>query len=55
MFAFQRIPAGLAMTFVSLTPVIIIPFSVIIYKEHVSLRAILGAILACAGTAVLLL
>jgi drug/metabolite transporter (DMT)-like permease len=55
MFSFKHISTGLAMTFVSLTPVMIIPFSVLIYKEHVSLRAILGAILACAGAAMLLL
>ncbi|MBT7065637.1 MAG: DMT family transporter, partial [Verrucomicrobia bacterium] len=55
MFSFKHISTGLAMTFISLTPVMIIPFSVLIYKEHVSLRAILGAIIACSGAAILLL
>jgi drug/metabolite transporter (DMT)-like permease len=55
MFAFQHISTGLAMTFISLTPVMIIPFSVFVFKEHVSLRAMLGAVVACVGAAILLL
>jgi drug/metabolite transporter (DMT)-like permease len=55
MFAFKHISTGLAMTFISLTPVMIIPFSVFIFKEHVSLRAMLGAVVACVGAAILLL
>lgn len=55
MYAFTRIQTGLAMTFVSLVPVLIIPFVVIIHKEHVSPRAIFGAIVACAGSAMLLI
>lgn len=55
MFSFIRIPTGLAMTFTSLVPVLIIPFVVIIHKERVSLRAIFGAIVACTGSALLLI
>lgn len=55
MFAFTKIPTGLAMTFVALTPVMIIPFTVMLYKERVSPRAIFGAIVACAGSALLLI
>ena len=54
MFALVRVPAGLVMTFVSLTPVMVIPFSIVIFKEHVSPRAVLGALVAVAGLAVLL-
>lgn len=49
MYALTQIPSGLAMTFISLTPVMIIPFSVLLFKEHVSARAILGAVVAYAG------
>jgi drug/metabolite transporter (DMT)-like permease len=49
MYALTQIPSGLAMTFISLTPIMIIPFSVLLFKEHVSVRAILGAVVACAG------
>jgi drug/metabolite transporter (DMT)-like permease len=55
MFALARIPCGLAMTFISFTPVMIIPFSIIIFRERVSPRAMLGALVACAGLAVMLL
>jgi len=54
MYALTRIPCGLAMTFISFTPVMIIPFSVLIFKERVSPRAILGALVACAGLAIML-
>ncbi len=41
--------AGVASTFLSLTPVCIIPFSIYIHKERVSARAIAGAVIAVAG------
>jgi len=41
--------AGVASTFLSMTPVCIIPFSIYIYKERVSARAILGALVAVGG------
>ena len=40
---------GIAATFLSLVPVFIIPFSIIIHKEHVSLRSISGAFIAVSG------
>lgn len=40
---------GVASTFLSLTPVCIIPFSVFLHKEHVSLRAVAGAFIAVGG------
>lgn len=55
MYALTQIPSGLAMTFISLTPVMIIPFSIFIYKERVSPRAIIGAIVACCGLSLFLL
>ncbi len=40
---------GVASTFLSLTPVAIIPFSIFLHKEHVSFRAMAGAIIAVSG------
>ncbi len=53
MYALKTIPAGIAMTLVSLMPVIIIPFTIVIYKDRVSLRAVFGAIIAVIGSALL--
>lgn len=41
--------AGVASTFLSMTPVCIIPFSIYIHKENVSMRAFAGAVIAVAG------
>jgi drug/metabolite transporter (DMT)-like permease len=51
----QRISAGVAQTLSSLVPVIIIPFVVVVKKERVTPRAVLGALIAVAGVAVLML
>ncbi len=40
---------GVASTFLSMTPVCIIPFSIFLHKEHVSLRAFGGAFIAVGG------
>lgn len=45
----QYLTAGIASTFLSLTPICIIPFSIYLHKEHVSMRAFAGAIIAVAG------
>jgi len=49
LMALQYLTAGIASTFLSLTPVCIIPFSIYIHKEHVSMRAFAGAVIAVAG------
>ena len=41
--------AGVASTFLSLVPVFIIPFSIFIHKEYVSIRAMMGAVIAVFG------
>ena len=51
----QRIPTGMAQTLAAIVPVIIIPFVIIVKKEHVTLRAFLGALVAVAGVAMLML
>lgn len=40
---------GVASTFLSLTPVFIIPFSIFLHKEQVSLRSFVGAFVAVSG------
>lgn len=49
LYALHYLTTGVASTFFSLIPICIIPFSVYLHKEHVSLRAITGALLAVAG------
>ncbi|MDD9302775.1 MAG: DMT family transporter [Desulfobacter sp.] len=45
---------GVASTFLSMSPVCIIPFSIYIHKEKVSLRAFAGAVIAVAGIGLLM-
>ncbi len=47
--------AGVAATLMSMSPVFILPFAVWVEKEHLSWRAILGALVAVGGVAVLTL
>lgn len=51
--AVELIPSGVAQTITSLVPVLIIPLSIWLQKEQVSWKAILGAVLAVAGVAML--
>jgi drug/metabolite transporter (DMT)-like permease len=53
LIAVARIPAGIAATLNATTPVWIIPNVRVIYKEKISLRAVVGAILAVGGIALL--
>ncbi len=46
---------GVASTFLSLVPVFIIPFSIFLHKEHVSIRAIAGAVTAVSGIYLLMI
>ena len=45
----RYLTAGIASTFLSLTPICIIPFSIYIQKEHLSMRAFVGAVIAVGG------
>jgi len=47
--------AGVASTFLSLVPIFIIPFSIFLHKEHVSIRAIAGAVTAVFGIYLLMI
>ena len=55
MVALQHSPAGVVTTITATTPVLILPFSVLFYREKISLRAISGAFVAVAGVALLLM
>ena len=47
--------AGVAMAIMSIVPVLVIPWVMIFYKEKVSIRAFMGALVAVAGVFILFL
>lgn len=49
LYAVQHTVAGVASTIMAIVPVLIIPFSIILLKEKVTLKEILGAFLAVGG------
>jgi drug/metabolite transporter (DMT)-like permease len=51
----KYVPATMTQTITSLVPVLIIPFAIVVRKEHVSPRAILGGCVAVTGVWVLIL
>lgn len=53
--AADRAPLGIAQTLCSLAPIFILPVLVVLYRERVSPRAWIGAVIAVAGCAVLFL
>ena len=55
LLAVAHLEAGVASTLNSMTPVMILPFLIIYYKERPTLRAWLGAIVAVGGVALLFL
>ena len=46
---------GVAATIIALMPVLVIPPSVVLFKDKVSARAMAGSLVAMAGTALLFL
>jgi drug/metabolite transporter (DMT)-like permease len=54
LISMKYIPAGVTSTLCSIVPVTIIPVAVLIQKEHVSPRAIIGACVAVAGIVILM-
>lgn len=54
LMALHYLATGVASTFFSLIPICIIPFSIYLHKEHVSLRAIGGAVTAVFGVYLLM-
>jgi len=55
LMAVQYTRVGVAATIMSIVPVLIIPFVVLLHRERVSPRAVFGAVLAVAGVALLFL
>jgi len=55
LMAVQHTRVGVAATIMSIVPVLIIPFVILIHRERVSFRAFLGALIAFAGVALLFL
>ncbi len=53
--AVSLIPAGIAATLNAMAPVLVIPLVVLVYKEKVTMRATVGAIVAVGGVALLFL
>ncbi len=51
--AADRVPLGVAQTLCTLPPVLILPFARLLYREHIGTRAVLGAVIAVAGVALL--
>jgi drug/metabolite transporter (DMT)-like permease len=55
MIALRYCHAGVTATIISTTPVLILPFVILFYREKVSLRAVGGAVLSVVGVALLVL
>jgi drug/metabolite transporter (DMT)-like permease len=53
--AVKHAHAGVAQTILSTTPITILPLAVLVYKERLTIRAVLGAVVAVAGIALLFL
>ncbi len=53
LISLQNITAGISATITSIMPIIIIPFSIIIFKEKVKPKEILGTIISVIGVAIL--
>jgi drug/metabolite transporter (DMT)-like permease len=53
MLAFKYTTVGEASTIIAIVPVLIIPFSIILFKEKINLREIIGAMIAVAGTVIM--
>ena len=55
LLAVQNTSTGIAATIMSIVPVIIIPAAVLVFKEKINLKEVLGAMLAVGGVALLFL
>ncbi len=55
LIAVQSARVGIASTLMAMTPVVSLPLVPLVFKEHVSPRAVLGTLLAMAGVALMIL
>jgi len=53
MVAIKNAPVGIASTLMALMPIAILPMTAIVYKEKITIRAIVGAVIACLGVFIL--
>ena len=53
LLAVQNTATGIASTIIAIVPVLIIPFSILLFKEKINLREIIGAIIAVTGIAIM--
>jgi drug/metabolite transporter (DMT)-like permease len=53
LLAVQHAPTGIVSTITSITPILLIPVSIIIFKEKIYLREILGALISLIGISLL--
>ena len=53
LLAVQYTTTGQASTIIAIVPVLIIPFSIVLFKEKINMREIVGAVIAVAGTAIM--
>lgn len=51
--AVQEAPVGISSTLMALTPVFLIPISAVVFKETITRRAVIGTLIAIAGSALL--
>lgn len=51
----ELIPAGVAQTLVATVPVMILPCLVVLYRQRISLRSVIGAVIAVTGVSILVL
>jgi drug/metabolite transporter (DMT)-like permease len=55
LIAVQHTEVGIASTLMALTPVFLMPITAIFFKDRITLQAIIGTLIAFAGTALLFL
>ncbi len=53
LFAVQRINPGVASTLISITPVLLIPYAIVVKKEKVHLKEIIGSFVAVLGLGIM--
>lgn len=53
LFSLQHTSAGISATITSIVPIIIIPVSILVFKEKIKLKEILGAVVTVAGVTML--
>ena len=53
LLAIQHTSTGIASTIMAIVPVLIIPFAVVLFKEKVNAKEIVGAVIAVIGTAIM--